>query len=106
MFSYRIPTSIVCSADLSLTLNYKASKTEIINLFTDLQRKQNYNIFQNITDPLVSLDFLRTSYSCNIDHRWTEVLDDHFLKLVLWYDNEWGYSLRVIDVITYIDSKL
>tara|TARA_Y100001970_G_C14229429_1_gene857693 strand:- start:198 stop:1244 length:1047 start_codon:yes stop_codon:yes gene_type:complete len=104
-FSYRTPTSIVCSADLSLTLKKKSSKSEIIDLFTDLQKKQKFNIFQNVFDPLVSLDFLRTSYSCNIDHRWTDVLDNNLLKLVFWYDNEWGYATRVIDIIKYVDSK-
>lgn len=104
-FSYRTPTAIVCSADLSLTLKNKTSKKEIIKLFTDLQNNQKFNVFNNITDPLVSLDFLKTSYSCNIDHRWTDVLDGKFLKLVLWYDNEWGYSSRVIDTISFIDSN-
>ncbi len=105
-FSYRTPTSIVCSADLSLNIKKNSSKSEIIDLFTNYQKNQKFNIFNNIIDPLVSLDFLRTPYSCNLDHRWTDVLDNNFLKLVLWYDNEWGYSLRVLDIISYINSKL
>ena len=105
-FSYRIPTSIVCSADISLNVREKTTKTEIQEYFYNIQSNQNYNIFMNSVEPIVSLDILKSKYSCTIDHRWTEVIDDQLIKLVLWYDNEWGYSSRVIDSIVYTNGKI
>jgi len=104
-FSYRTPTNIVGSADITLNLKNKISKNEIINLFKSLQEDQSFNIFNNTVKPLVSLDFLRTPFSVHIDHRWTDVINHKMLKLVLWYDNEWGYSSKVVDQISFI-SKL
>ena len=57
-------------------------KTKIISLFKDFERKQKFNIIKNNFDPLVSLDFIKSDYSVNIDHRWTMVNKD-LIKLVL-----------------------
>ena len=62
-------------------------------------------IYNNI-EPLVSLDFKKSEYSAVIDNRWTDIIQGDVLKLVLWYDNEWGYSTRVVEQISYITSKL
>jgi len=54
---------------------------------------------------LVSLDFLQSEYSAIVDHRWTSVINGKLLKLVLWYDNEWGYSSRVVDQVNFVAEK-
>ncbi len=105
-FSYRTPTAIVGSADLTFILNKKTSRDEVISIFQELEKKQNWNIFKNSIDPLVSLDFKRCDYSAIIDNRWTDVIKDNMLKIVLWYDNEWGYSSRVIDQVVHVSKKL
>ncbi len=105
-FSYRTPTNIVGSADLTIQLSKNATKEDIIILFEDLQKKQSFNIFNNTIKPLVSIDFLRTTSSVHIDHRWTEVMNGNLLKMVLWYDNEWGYSSKVVDQVLYISDYL
>lgn len=103
-FSYRVPTSIVGSADLTIKVKKNTNKTKIISLFKEFERKQKFNIIKNNFDPLVSLDFIKSDYSVNIDHRWTMVNKD-LIKLVLWYDNEYGYSRRVLDQLMYINNK-
>lgn len=104
-FSYRTPTAIVGSADLTLNLKNNTSTKEVIEFFNSLEKKQSFNIYKNNSEPLVSLDFIKADYSCVIDHRWTEIKNENLLKIVLWYDNEWGYSNRVIDQINYIAKK-
>lgn len=105
-FSYRTPTNIIGSADLTIQLSNNATKNDIINLFEDLQRKQSLNIFNNTIKPLVSIDFLRTTCSVHLDHRWTEIMNGNLLKMVLWYDNEWGYSSKVVDQVIFISNYL
>ncbi len=105
-FSYRTPTAIVCSADITLNVKNKTSVKEIQNYFERLQENQNNNIFNNTTEPLVSLDILKSNFSCTIDHRWTDVINENLVKIVLWYDNEWGYSSRVLDLINFTNKKI
>ena len=104
-FSYRTPTAIVGSADMTINLKSQAKRKEIISLFEQKEKEQNFSIFKNNQEPLVSLDFVKSDYSCVIDHRWTEVLDDKMLKLVLWYDNEWGYSNKVLDQMKFVSES-
>ena len=104
-FSYRIPTAAVCSSDVSVKLNKKVTKEEVINLFKEEERKQKFKIFYNNFEPLVSIDFKGMEHSVIVDQRWTAVNDGNYLKLILWYDNEWGYSSRVVDLVNYMFEK-
>jgi glyceraldehyde 3-phosphate dehydrogenase len=56
-------------------------------------------------DPVVSTDMLRNSNSSIVDAEMTKVLDGNLAKVVSWYDNEWGYSCRVVDLIPFLESK-
>ena len=69
-----------------------------MELFEDAERKQRYSIIQNNLEPLVSIDFTGSQYSAVVDHRWTAVQGGRQLKLVVWYDNEFSYSNRLIDL--------
>ncbi|RNC86067.1 MAG: aldehyde dehydrogenase [Balneola sp.] len=106
VFSYRTPHAIVGSADLTLNLSKETTKRDVIRAFEKVEKQQLWPIIHNNLEPLVSLDFMGTSYSAVVDHRWTDLVQGKALKLVLWYDNEWGYSSRVIDQIKFIESKL
>jgi len=97
--SYRVPTTIVSSADLTVKLSRDASRDEVIAVFEEAQRTQRYPVILNNYEALVSVDFAGVEYSAVVDHRWTMVHGDAQLKLVLWYDNEWGYSSRVVDLV-------
>jgi glyceraldehyde 3-phosphate dehydrogenase len=105
-FSYRTPTSIVGSADITLNLKNKATKEQILEVLHNYENNQKWDIIHNNIEPLVSLDFKKSEFSAVVDNRWTEVIQDEVLKLVLWYDNEWGYSTRVVEQVAYISSKL
>ncbi len=101
-FSYRTPTAIVGSADMTLNLAHTVERNEVVDLFSKLEREQSWDIFQSNIEPLVSLDFMGVPFSVVIDHRWTEVIGKNLIKLVLWYDNEYGYSCRVVDQVAYV----
>lgn len=103
-FSYRVPTSIVSSADLSLKLRDNVSKKDVAKLFQEVSSRQKWNVIFNSVEPLTSVDFTGFPYSCCVDHRWIMVQVGSYLKLVLWYDNEWGYSCRVADLLCHINS--
>jgi glyceraldehyde 3-phosphate dehydrogenase len=104
--SYRVPTSIVSSCDVSVKLNKNVTETGVTELFKRLEKEQEYKIFHNNFEPLVSIDFVKSNYSAIIDQRWTMVNNDNYLKMILWYDNEWGYSNRVVDLVDYIRCEL
>jgi glyceraldehyde 3-phosphate dehydrogenase len=103
-FSYRTPLPIVCSADITLNLRNTINRNDIITQLEKAEQKQVWPIFLNNIDPLVSSDFKQSDYSAILDHRWTDVIGGTMLKLVLWYDNEWGYASRVVDQVAYIAS--
>jgi glyceraldehyde 3-phosphate dehydrogenase len=104
-FSYRTPTAIVGSADITLNLKNKTNRENVVATFEKMEKDQDINVIHNNIKPLVSLDFLKSKYSAIVDHRWTDVINGKLLKMVLWYDNEWGYSSRVVDQINYVFSK-
>ena len=56
-------------------------------------------------EPLVSIDFRGNSNSSIVDSAYTAVMDGDFVKVLSWYDNEWGYSVRCVDLLKYIASK-
>ena len=97
-FSYRVPTAAVSSSDLTVKLKKKTTVEEVKCLFEAEEKKQRFKVFHNNFEPLVSIDFKGMEYSVIIDHRWTAVMDGNYVKLILWYDNEWGYAARVIDL--------
>lgn len=105
-YSMRTPTHIVGSADITLLLERKTTQDEIIRVFEEYSNSQEWDIINNNFEPLVSLDFKASEFSANIDHRFTSLIQGNMLKLLLWYDNEWGYATRVCDQIKYIEDKL
>jgi glyceraldehyde 3-phosphate dehydrogenase len=103
--SYRVPTKVVTSADVLVKLEKDVTVEDVKTLFVEEQHKQEWNIFYNNTEPLVSTDFTGCEYSAVVDHRWIMKNNDNYLKMVLWYDNEWGYSSRVVDLVAYLGSE-
>ncbi len=104
-FSYRIPTKIVSSAVLILLLNKDINKPELQSRFQEYEETQKYKIIRNSVEPLTSLDYCGEEYSTIVDQRWTKVENGRHMKLVYWYDNEWGYSNRVIDLVKEISKR-
>lgn len=104
-FSYRVPTAIVTSGDLSLALSRPAKVEDVIASLEEYEKGQAWRILHNSVEPLVSIDFCRSEYSATVDHRWTMVANGRLLKIVLWYDNEWGYGHRVVDLVQFIGAR-
>lgn len=100
--SFRVPTQTVGVANLYLNLSRSTSVEEITALFESFEINQRWPIIHNNWEPLVSVDIAGTEYSAVVDHRWTALPEGRHLYLVLWYDNEWGYSSRVVDLIRFL----
>lgn len=105
-FSYRTPTTIVASADITLFLGEDTTTERVIDLFARAERAQKQNIIHISEEPLVSLDYKGSEYSAIIDSRWLSVTNGNILKIVLWYDNEWGYASRVCDQVRILEEML
>jgi len=105
-FSYRTPTQIIGSADISFLVQQKTNKQALIKNFRDFQKIQRFPILKISESPLVSMDYVGEEYSAIVDTRWMDVIDSKLIKIVLWYDNEYGYSCNVINQIKYINSLL
>jgi glyceraldehyde 3-phosphate dehydrogenase len=58
----------------------------------------------NNTKALVSSDFIAEEYTTILDHRFTDVKLEKMLKLIIWYDNEWGYASKVVDIVRVMDA--
>lgn len=102
--SYRVPTQVVCSADLTLDLQ---EETDTESLMRFLHERFDDSPYITIDrESLVSTDFVGQSQSASIDARWVNVIDGQMVKIVLWYDNEWGYSARVIDLLQMLGDRL
>jgi glyceraldehyde 3-phosphate dehydrogenase len=100
--SYRTPTMIVSSADIVVKLERPTDAATVINAFEAFERKQRYQVINNGREALVSIDYAGTPWSAAIDHRWTSSRKAGQLKLILWYDNEWGYGSRVVDLVDHL----
>ena len=105
-YSMRVPTNIVGSADVTILLKSETTKEEILRAFQEEEKFQKWDIIKNNLEPLISCDFKKSSYSVIVDHRFTSLIKGKMLKLLLWYDNEWGYSSRVVDQVSYISEIL
>jgi len=95
--SFRVPTHIVSASDLAIKLKKSTTISEVNSCFEETAKKHPH-VFCLEKEALVSSDYTGAQQSCIVDARRTRVIDGTFLKMVAWYDNEWGYSNRVLDV--------
>lgn len=103
--SYRTPTQIVSSAVLTLVLDKETSKDELVSIFEQAEKNQKYSIIETTDEPLISIDYVKNEHSAIIDTRWIQVNNGNHVELVYWYDNEWGYSSRIVDIVKYIGDN-
>jgi glyceraldehyde 3-phosphate dehydrogenase len=98
----RVPTPDVSLTDLSCVVEKDATVESVNAAFKKAADSNLKGILQYLTEPLVSKDFYGSDYSCIFDAELTKVIDSRLVKIMGWYDNEWGYSCRVVDLIEYI----
>jgi glyceraldehyde 3-phosphate dehydrogenase len=104
-FAIRVPTPNVSLVDLSCSLGKKATVQEINDALKAASLGKMKGILGYTEDPVVSVDFNHCPLSSIVDGPSTKVIADDFIKVLSWYDNEWGYSNRVVDLIDYIVKK-
>lgn len=101
--SIRVPTPNVSLVDLVIDIKEKTNVDEVNQLFKKASSKM-MNILDYNESPLVSIDYVSNPHSVIIDGLSTMVVEDSKIKILGWYDNEWGYSNRVIDLLRFIDQ--
>ena len=104
-YSMRVPTPDVSVVDLVAILK-KPTTTEAVNAALKAAAEGELKGILGYTeDPVVSTDMLHNPNSSIVDSQMTKVLDGDLLKVLAWYDNEWGYSCRVVDLIAFLVAK-
>lgn len=71
-------------------------------MFKEVESSQTFDILETTDEPLISIDYVKNEHSAIIDTRWIQVKNGNHIELVYWYDNEWGYSSRIVDMVKYI----
>jgi glyceraldehyde-3-phosphate dehydrogenase type I len=102
----RVPTPNVSVVDLVVKVSKKTSKEDVNGAIKAAADGPMKGIINFEEQPLVSSDFLQTDYSNSVDAALTMVMGEDLVKVVMWYDNEWGYSQRVIDLTAIVAEKM
>jgi len=100
--SFRVPTPDVSVVDLTCKLTKAVKYNDICKVIKEASQGELKNIMQYTEDEVVSTDFLGDPHSCIFDAKAGIQLNDTFVKLIAWYDNEWGYSHRVVDLLVHV----
>ncbi len=104
-YAMRVPTPDVSVVDVVVLLKKNATAAEINAELKAAAEGPMKGILAYTEDPVVSTDMLRNPNSSIVDGQLTKVVGDNLAKVVSWYDNEWGYSSRVVDLIVYMGKK-
>ncbi|HUF22531.1 MAG TPA: type I glyceraldehyde-3-phosphate dehydrogenase [Vicinamibacterales bacterium] len=103
--SMRVPTPNVSCVDLVANLGKPATAEAINAAFKKAADGPLKGILQYVEEPLVSIDFRGNPHSSIVDAPYTKVMGDSFIKVLSWYDNEWGYSSRCVDLLRFMAGK-
>lgn len=101
----RVPTPDVSLVDLTVELNKTVTKEEVNEALKAASEGELKGILAYTDEELVSSDFKTTDVSSTVDSKLTMVMDNNMVKVIAWYDNEWGYSMRIIDLVAFVASK-
>jgi glyceraldehyde 3-phosphate dehydrogenase len=102
----RVPTPNVSLVDLVVDLKQEVTVDEVNQAFMDAANGELKGILDFTTEPLVSIDFNTNPHSAIVDGLSTMVMEGRKVKVLAWYDNEWGYSCRVVDLANLVASKM
>ncbi|MHA2620930.1 MAG: type I glyceraldehyde-3-phosphate dehydrogenase [bacterium JZ-2024 1] len=101
----RVPTPTVSVVDLTAEVRQKVSVDDVNAVFREKSTGEMSRFLGYTEEPLVSIDFKRDPRSAIVDGLCTTVVEGHLVKVLAWYDNEWGYSVRVADLVAYVASR-
>ena len=97
--SVRVPTPVVSLSDITAILKRETTKDELVNFFKKIAKEPYYEGIIGVSDEeLVSSDFIGDPRSCIVDLPLIDVVGGNMVKVVAWYDNEWGYSNRLVEL--------
>jgi glyceraldehyde 3-phosphate dehydrogenase len=103
--SVRVPTPNVSVVDLAVIVNAKVTSDDVNRALQQAADGPLKNILSCSTEELVSIDFKGNPHSSIVDMPYTKVMDGDFVKVLSWYDNEWGYSNRCVDLLRKLVTK-
>jgi glyceraldehyde 3-phosphate dehydrogenase len=103
--SVRVPTPNVSLVDVVMEVERETTTEEVNNALKNAAGEELQGILAFSTDPLVSIDFRGNPNSSIVDAEYTKVIGGNLVKVLSWYDNEWGYSCRVRDLVKFIAQK-
>ncbi len=105
--SVRVPTPVVSLSDVTMVLKRSTTKDEINDVLTKAANEPYYQGIVSVSDePLVSSDYIGNSSSGTVDLELTNVVAGTLAKVVVWYDNEWGYSNRLVEMVADVGRLL
>ena len=105
--SVRVPTAVVSLSDITAVLKRNTTKEEINEVFKRAAADPFYQGILTVTEePLVSTDFKGNSHSSIVDLELTNVVGGNLIKIVAWYDNEWGYSNRLVEIVADVAANI
>lgn len=105
--SVRVPTPVVSLSDVTMVLKRSTSKEEINEVLIKASKEPYYQGIVSVSDqPLVSSDYIGNSSSGTVDLPLTNVVAGNLAKVVVWYDNEWGYSNRLVEMVADVGRLL
>lgn len=102
----RVPTATVSLVDLTANLEKKVSDEDVRNALKEAAQGKLKGILHYSEEPLVSIDFSRNPHSSIVDGPFVKTLSGNLVKVLAWYDNEWGYSNRVVELADLLGKKL
>ena len=102
----RVPTPNVSLVDFVCRVGREVTKDQVNRTLEEAASGPLQGIIRYVTEPLVSVDFNHTSYSSSVDAALTTVIEGRLVKVLSWYDNEYGYSNRLIDLAVYMGNLM
>jgi len=105
--SMRVPTPVVSISDVTALLSKDVTAEELNNAFIKASKESYYQGILGVSDePLVSRDYIGNSHSGTVDLALTRVVGGNLVKICVWYDNEWGYSNRLVELVADVGNTL
>ena len=101
----RVPTANVSLVDFSFMAKKNTSENELNRIFKNAEKNELKGIVETISTPLVSSDFNHNSHSSIVDLTETKVINERFCRILSWYDNEWGFSNRLVDIVLELSNE-
>jgi glyceraldehyde 3-phosphate dehydrogenase len=102
----RVPTPDASLIDLTVELGQAVTAEQVNQTLRDVGATMGKNILMVSDEPLVSVDYIGNEYSSTVDADLTMVIGERMVKVFAWYDNEWGYSCRVVDLAAFMAQKM